>query len=402
MGYWRHPVPDVNVYVGDRVARTDSKGQFTFDGVRPPYDVRIAVHANARTAIWHYKALTRPDPTLQVKDAVPYHRIRALYSFPNLPAASMLEGGTVPRTLQLAFGSPAFAFHIDAYEDQPDFEYATDWEGPSPTSGTIHALLWDQTDTFGPPTKFVAYDTHALTLQVGAPNPNTALDMTADVIAAAPLTGTVSSYAPTQQVSAHLRFDDGAIMLLGQVDVSSSTFSILAPKIAGTTVSLVAFSGDPPDGKMGLVHKEGLTPGDSGIHLVVPEPLTLVSPDDGLGGVGPDIDFQWSPQPTVALLGISCQTGTSSDPYVDFWVITPDHQASLPSLPASEGIALPKGSTCFWSVEVHGAFPNVDAATDPAGIFDAASYAYDGDLYGPKRNDGTFSFARTRAFDTAP
>src|SRR5258706_12656828 len=236
MGYWRHPVPDVNVYVGDRVARTDSKGQFTFDGVRPPYDVRIAVHANARTAIWHYKALTRPDPTLQVKDAVPYHRIRALYSFPNLPAASMLEGGTVPRTLQLAFGSPAFAFHIDAYEDQPDFEYATDWEGPSPTSGTIHALLWDQTDTFGPPTKFVAYDTHALTLQVGAPNPNTALDMTADVIAAAPLTGTVSSYPPTQQVSAHLRFDDGAIMLLGQVGVSVSTFSIPAHKIPGPPV----------------------------------------------------------------------------------------------------------------------------------------------------------------------
>ncbi len=402
MGYWRHRIPGINVYLGDRVVRTDSNGQFIFNDVTPPYDVRIAVHTTVTNAVWLYRGFTRSDPTLQVRGAVPYHRVITLYSFPNLPAPSTLEGGTVPRTLQLAFGSRDFAFHMDVEEGIPDFEYATDWEGPASTSGTIHALLWDQTDTFGPPARFVAYDARRLTLQLGAAAPNTALDMTPEVIAAAAMTGTVSSYAPTQKVSAHLRFEDGAIMLLGEVDVTGSTFSILAPKIAGTTVSLVAFSGDPPDGEMGLVHKEGFEAGASGIHLDVPEPVTLVSPDDGTVDVGSNVAFQWSPTTSVALLGVSCPGATASDPYVDYWVITPDHQATLPALPASEGIALPKGVTCFWSVEIHGAFRSVDATAGAAGIFDSASYAYYGDLYGPGRDDGTYSFAMSRAFDTAP
>jgi len=41
--YWRHRVPNIDVFLGTATTKTDANGQFTFNNVSPPYDIGLAL-----------------------------------------------------------------------------------------------------------------------------------------------------------------------------------------------------------------------------------------------------------------------------------------------------------------------------------------------------------------------
>jgi hypothetical protein len=408
--FWRHRVPGVAVYLGGTTAATDATGQFTFTNVTPPYDIGLAVrygliqYGGSEDA-WLYRGLTRPDPTLQVKDGIVGGSSGPnTWKFQNFPARSN-DAGTVPRTIGISFGSPD-GIWSETFTD-PD---GTDrgptnisFEGTTMSAGTAHALLWEGPPTGQiSPTRYVAYDQQSLTLDETSQKSVT-FNMTADNTAAAQVTGSVNpAFAGAIQIDGYVRFDDGSPIHIVQASNAGTTFQMLMPTIPGSSITVSALIGSTPDGPFTVAHLDGLTPGQAGVQLNVPAPVSLVAPAAGATGVGPATMFQWSASPSVARVTLYCKGPLDTDGYTTFNVVTQDYKAELPNLGGATGIAWPKAKGCTWDVEIHGSYATVDAAAGATGYFDPLSWRYYGELLGPKRDNGLFSESSSWGLTTAP
>jgi len=409
--YWRHRVPNVEVYLGAATATTDAGGQFTFNNVTPPYDIGLAVRVGlipfgGSEDAWLFRGLTRTDPTLQVKDGlVPSSSTGNTWTFQNFPAAPTNDAGLVPRTIGIAFGSPDTVWG-GTFSDPDGTDLGAsyiDFEGGASSAGTAHALLWEipVRDTVSP-TRYVAYDEKPLTIDV-ATTKSVTFDMAPDGTTADQVAVTINSaVAGAVEIDGYVRFDDGAPIHVVQVTNAGQAFQMLMPKITGSSITVSALVGTTPAGPFSLAHLDGLTPGQVSVALTVPAPVSPVAPVAGASNVGANAMFQWSASPHVALLYVYCPGPMSSDGPTRFFVVTNDNKTQLPILGGATGIPWPKGRQCQWAVEVHGAYATVDQASSPTGFFDSHGYYYYGELWGPKRDNGSFTVSDGFYVNTAP
>jgi hypothetical protein len=409
--YWRHRLPNVAVYLGTSTTVTDDAGQFTFEDVTPPYDIGLAVRVGlielgGREDAWLFRGLTRADPTLQVRDGLEVQNSTGNdWAFQNFPPRAAGDGGLVPRTIGIAFGSPDTIWN-KTYPDPNGTGVGAgsiDFEGPSSSEGTARALLWETPVAEQvSPTRYVAFDEEPLTIDETTPKTVT-FDMSADDTAPDQVTGVVMpSLAGAIQIDGYVRFDDGSPIHIVQLTNAAQSFQMLMPKLPASSVTIAALIGSPPDGPFTVAHLDGLTPGQSNVQVNVPAPASLVAPADGAGNVSETSMFEWSASPQVARIVVSCKGPLDSDGYTTFNVVTKEDKTELPSLGGASAVDWPKGRPCKWSVEIHGAYATVDAATGPLGYLDPFSFYHSGEFWGPKRDDGRYSLSSTRALTTAP
>jgi hypothetical protein len=410
--YWRHRVPNVAVYVGTASAMTDANGQFTINNVTPPYDVGLTVrvgliqYPTATEDSYLFRGLRRADPTLQVKDGLVGNGSTGnTWKFQNFPAPPMRDGGPVPRYIGIAFGSPDTIWDY-TFQDPDGTDLGAsyiDYEGGASSAGTAHALLWETpTQDMVSPTRFVAYDEKPLTIDELTTKTVT-FNMGAGTIMSDTISGTMSSaMAGPIQLDGYVRFNDSAPIHVVQVSNAGQNFQMLMPKIPNSSVTVSALVGNTPAGPFSLTHLDGLTPGQTGVQLTVSAPLSLVSPPGGTSNVGANAMFQWSASPHVAFLYLSCDPAQQGYGVTRFFVVTEDFKTQLPVFTGAGGIPWPKGRQCSWSVETHGEYSTVDQATGPTGFLDSHGYYYYGELWGLKRDNGSFSTSSTFYFTTAP
>jgi hypothetical protein len=409
--YWRHRVPNVAVYLGAATTMTDGMGQFTFNNVTPPYDIGLAVRVGliqygGSEDTYLFKGLKRSDPTLQVKDGLVGNSSTGnTWKFQSFPSGTRPDGGTTPRFIGIAFGSPDTIWDY-TFQDPDGTDLGAsyiDYEGGASSAGRARALLWE-TPTLDQvsPTRYVAYDDQPLAIDE-VTTKNVTFNMSADNTPADIISGTISSaMAGPIQLDSYVRFDDGAPIHIVQLTNAGQNFQMLMPKISGSSITVSALVGSTPTGPYSLVHVDGLTPPQTGVQIAVPAPVSLVSPPGGTSNVGPNAMFQWSASPHVALFYLYCDGVASTDGPTRFFVVTEDYKAQLPVLGGPSGIPLPKGRQCQWSIELHGTYATVDQAAGPTGFFDSHSYYYYGELWGLKRDNGAFSISNTYYLTTAP
>ena len=393
--YYRNPIKDVAVKIGDATATTNAEGEFTIDDVAATYDVAITVTAlrygNQEIAGWLYMGLTRRDPTLQVYRGHPLTDGDVLITtnpdtlFP-LPSYD---------TVALSFASPWGEYNTEP--TSPAIQGSMGWEGPNNVSGTVHALRWSDATTV--PHVPVAYHAHAeraLSLDEDTQSSLT-LDMagSGSPMPSAMVAGTITAPSSGERInSVFLRYNDNAAIQLVDERNAPNTFSYLVPSsIANTTISVAASMNNYAFPPFAVAYKEGVTPGTNGIALAVPSPATSLAPGSGTTNVDGSTMFTWQGSDQVYLFHAESDTNAES-----YYVVTSAKQARIPAPPVTN-LALRAGAPYYWDVSTHITHATVDAATGPEGFLD--SYCT-GEIGGPTRGTGSHTISASFGFTTKP
>jgi len=364
--FYRRPVPDLLVTVAGQEALTDEGGEFTFYDVAPPYDVSLVVFAlvndfQVRNEAFVYEGLTRPDPTLQV-----YYGLTGRDSTLLLTVANTtLEDD---RNLSLAFSSPDGHYAAATISgDAPSL--SPFWTGPASTAGNVHGLvvLRSATGTGAAPLAYEAYETTPLALD-DRDTSSLTLDMSADVIPPVILTGSVD--VGTLGVATNListRFADGTVLPLVSEVSNQGVFSYLVPSLPSASLTVAAAAGSPA---YSVAHVDGVpAAGSPDVELVLPRPVAPTAPANG-AQVGPGTTFAWS------TLGQSARVFVwhlqSLDSLESIYVITARSQIEYPELEGFDLTLPTDGEPAFyWTVETHGDYASVDAASEADGFYDS-------------------------------
>jgi hypothetical protein len=391
--FYRRPVPDVPVTIGQTTVATDARGQFSIADVQAPYTASLLVTypAGGGTARYGYvyDGLTRTDPTLQV------HRGLAERNADFSASIAGADFSDANRAAIFALSTPDGSIHT-SLDDVPG-SYSASWTGPATLTGTAHALLVLRSGTFEEPP--VAYEAHqaatfAVSTGVAA---NIVFDLSPSSIAVANVSGSVSgsgSLGGDRNNIVSLRFVDGTVLPLLNDSQQTGAFSYLVPALPGSSLSLAASAGFTAP--FSLVHRENIAPGQAGVALDIPSPVTLGSPTPG-AVVTADTPFTWSSPAQGARTFVWHVEYT--DTVQGLFVITSRTQLTLAEV--ADGLGVAPNTAVYWSVETHGAAPDVDAATGPGGLWD--SYVESGNFAdGPNLGDGSFTESERRDFSVSP
>lgn len=391
--FFRRPVPEAPVTLGDQSVLTDDSGAFTFTNVTPPYDVSL-IAATTQDGFAYayyayvYQGLTRPDPTLQVYVGLPQ---RSSNLDVGLTGVSIEDPN---RGVIFSFSSPDASYRNPSFDAQTTTVFPS-WTGPATTTGNAHGLLVLRSGLFDgePPLTYEAYDTAPLVFSEVATS-NVSLDMSSDTIPSVNLSGTVDSGTfGSQTNSISLRFNDGAIMPLLDDSSSAAAFSYLVPNLASTSLIVAASAGTSP---FVVAHADGIAATDNqNVALTLPRPVAPIAPGGNSDG-GPGTTFSWSTLGQTA--GVYVWHLESNRFREGIYVITSRSEIEFPRVPnftmELSGDADP--FTFYWVVETHGDYASVDAATGPDGFFDSFSFNRD-TAVGPSRgSSGYYSESEAR------
>jgi hypothetical protein len=269
-----------------------------------------------------------------------------------------------------------------------------DWIGPASTSFSGHALHWTRAGTdFGDlPTGYKGYDTNPLAVQDGADS-NVAFDVPDQSITSGVLNGTVTGSASggARHNDLWVSFASGAAIQLVSETSQPTNFSYLVPSLPGASITLAADQGDTllP---YAVAHKSNLVAGQTGVTLQVPDPPTQIAPGGGATGVNQSTVFSWSGPAKVSVLRITFVNEAKA-----LFVVTAEKQGQIPALPS--GPVLTGNAPYRWRVQTNGSYQSVDEATGPDGMLDPYN---NGDLWGPPRNEGSFTSTVDQSFTSAP
>ncbi|MDD9966364.1 MAG: carboxypeptidase-like regulatory domain-containing protein [Myxococcales bacterium] len=369
--YFRNPVPNVTVLIGDARATTGADGVFTFDEVGETYDVALSVSAPRYSAGlelsgWLFVGLTRRDPTLQVYRGLPLRSGDVSIEVRNVPSPL-----TDTERIQIGLGGRYGFSEISARAS------SASWEGPASVQATAHALYWEHDgSSAGRPVRYIAHDVQAVAL-AAANGSSMTFDLEPDRVTTGLIEGTVEgALASDRRNAMFLRFRDGAsIQLLEQYNAPDS-FSYLAPVVSEAALVVAAIGRLPG---YSVAYVDGATPG-SEVSLTPPQPATPFAPGDGATGIDASTTFTWNGPDQVYLLRVE-----NDDFYETFWVVTSNKQATIPAAPLTD-LTLDHGQAYWWVVSTHHRYGSVDEATGRDGFLDAYCY---GELAGPSRGDGS-------------
>ncbi len=384
--FWRHRVPSIAVRVsssgGVASVTTDATGQFSASNVVPPYDVSFTISTTGGGGnvahAWLFKGLRRSNPTLQAYRGVPARSGTIDINISNL--SFPLDSSTA---IGVAVGGADGAFQLTTSSQSLQYLSGA-WSGPATTNATAHALAWRHipngwpTDTT---TGFVAYDSRVVALSETTAGSAT-FDLAAKAVASGSISGTVVSNGSERENDVYIHFTSGAAIQLASLSVTTADFTYLVPTLQNASISIAGQTGTVSSPPFAVAHQDGLAAGQTGVHITIPVPATLVEPADNTKPLGANAVFRWTGGSGVSVWHLS-----SVNFYEDMFIVTADKQAQIPA-PAEGGLALANGQPYTWSVENHGSIATMDDATGSNGFLDSCSR--DGEVVGPRRESGSY------------
>jgi hypothetical protein len=395
--FWRHPLSNIPVQIGDTLVTTDKNGAFTVEDVPATYDVSMVyTYTSAfQVAAWAYLGLTRRDPTLQMY--VGSERRSGDLDITFVPKPTLGAN----QKIAVAIGGVDGANTYDPVSVNGTSEFP-DWYGPATASQTGHGLLW-QTNAQKLPTSYVAYD--SALLQLGETVATTlTLNLTASNIASDNIQGTVTPAGfATRHNLMFLRFKSDATLQLLNESGATDSFSYLAPSIPNSTLMVAATEGSAFGG-YAVAYADGLAPGAKP-ELAIPTPMTPATPSSEATNVDGATHFSFggdTPGPYV----VNFYSQDPDDPnapasrYQTIYVVTAKKQFTLPSF-LGGGFALYKNRRYIWTVATHGAYTSMDALASEDGFLDPFSWDEE-TAQGPSRETGEFTDSDFLELRTAP
>jgi hypothetical protein len=392
---WGVPVGNATVQIGATQVSTDDAGAFTIDDVEPLYELSMLVEGDG----WVFQGLTRRDPTLQVFRGHPSH-----YTYVEVTSGNAVLG--VNDQLSLAAGTPTGSKEYSDIGIDSPVSFAPDWEGGTSTNSTIHGLEWTKSAATELPTAYKAYDAKPLALADGVDAMLT-LAMAPKVIASMPVTGSVKARVTpigsgTRTNSVFVRFKSGASIQVVDDTPTQAGFSYITPTIADSSITVAAWEGSYY-GPLGMIHKDGLSPGDATGVLEIPAPPALLAPQYDATQIDESSSFSFKGSADNA--GAFVVIIHSLDTNRRLFIVT--SQQKLTKLPTvvdgawalEHATGANSPSEYEWWVETHGSFATVDDMTGPDGYFDefGVNYTTPVDIH---QQDGTYTYTPAFAFTT--
>jgi len=191
------------------------------------------------------------------------------------------------------------------------------------------------------PTTYVGYDTASLTLQDGTTS-QFSMDLTKTHPGTAALAGTVTSgtLAPSHN-DAYVSLPKGAFIKIASEDrdPSKMAFSYNVPTgVPGATLAVCAQAGSSLTWPFSLAHKHGLSPGQTGVALAVPDAASLGAPGSG-AVLSTSTDFSWSApsgQQGPAFYIVALELGDTR-PFTQVRIVTSKTMVRMPKFPVALG-----------------------------------------------------------------
>lgn len=354
------PVVGAPVLIGTQTAVSDSKGEFTIDGVTTPYKLISVVNSPRKVGVV-YVGLTRTDPNI----------IIFLGFNPTFPNTGRVSGnvtggdpvGSAGENTYVAWGSPQTSSTFGGVTANYPYTIAVSWFGPTSTAGNVHALQFTYDTTTNLP---ITYKGYGMASNVAVTNGGTTMqNITMTAVAPANISGTVTvpaSYSPFG-TSMSLDFQDGATFPLAPVNGGiglppSSSFDYATPSGTGGTIHLGA--GAATDVAESYVDMYGLAPDAAGVSLVVPEASVPGIPTDQASGITTDSDFTWTAfKDGIHLVYFFPEGQFATGP--TYYVFTSATATKIPDLSA-QGLGLPSGGVAYaWVISGLGPYSNTDA-----------------------------------------
>jgi hypothetical protein len=391
--FFRRPLPNIPVTIAGATVATDAQGQFSITGVSAPYSASLTVSSQRNNTPAHYgyvfEDLTRADPTLQVYAGTPERGTTLTIAIQNADFAEPT------REALFAFASPDGAITAGLGSAQTML-VSPSWSGPATITGSAHALLVLRAGTLSsdPPSAYEAHQATTLAMSDSVPA-TTGFDLSAQAIPVANLSGSVSGGNPAERSNlVSLRFADGVVLPLIDESEQTAGFSYVVPVLPGASLSVAAANGFTAP--FSVAHRENVAPGQTGVALAVPNPVTLGSPPRG-AVVSEATPFVWSPVAQTASTFVWHLEFV--DTFTGMYIITNRTTVTLPEF--ADGLSVPPDTAVFWSVETHGDLPSVDAMTGPAGFLDPFALRADFPR-GPSTADGYFTESERRELTVEP
>jgi hypothetical protein len=388
--FWMRPLNSVPVTIGTQTVATNADGRFSIAAVAPTYDVDLVVSwpgGQAGRYAWRFEGLTRRDPTLQV------YKGRETRNA-NITLDPQNETLNESRTLFVVSGGPDGSH---AFEDVngAGLSTSTSWAGPPTMTATLHALLWEL-DANELPTAYRSHDTVAATFDAAATMPTTVtLNLPDETITSNPISGSVMSASSADRVNyAFVRFAGGASIRVVAHEPGPDTWSYLLPVLpVSSTITVAASTGNSFFGAFAIAHRYGLAPGQTGVAIAIPTPLTQVVPVPGMTGVDASTQFSWTGTPGPCVFHAE-----DVNYYEGIFVVTTRRTITFPTF----GGFTPRSAEPYdWRVERHGTASSVDALAGMSGYLDPFSRS-GVQAEGPRVGDGSYSVSTGRRFTTAP
>lgn len=390
LGLDGRPAPGVDVTVtGAGTETTGADGRFTIADVDTPYDIHV-LHP-AEPLVVTYVGLTRDDPVLLLSGAQTatahvasfYGNVSAGTGFPQ-PANHVTR---------VTFASPATRLTVNADGATGDYQIVgLPWFGAD-TEGAMHALQW-QTDAGGQPISYVGHGYRPLSLRAAIVG-YLAQDMALLPVGEANVSGSVAVPLGATLLSrtASVVYPEGGWVTPASEVLPGSPFSYLMPTVPDASVTIMA-AAQAAGGELCVAMRTGLTPGTSGVDVVVPAPPQLDGPADSVANVGYDTEFTWTAAaPSATLVTFNGPAGTLAHA-----VVTDDPTVTIPDL-RELGLDLVAGGRYHWQVFGLPEFATVDEAASGEDGF-LSSWILNA-FYLPKR-DGAIAASLQRQFTTVP
>ncbi len=386
IGINNQPVASVPVLItGLPSVNTDANGSFTIPNVTTPYSIAVVDGVNNRALV--YRGLTRSDPTLVWLGASPGTPRNASVSGSLIPWTAIAPGAKT--NARVAFVSTdATGVGLPSFTTGA-FSSGTLWYGPTTTTGSLYALVWDY-DANGLPTTFSKYGKRAnVTLLDGTTNANQ--NDTLGVAQTAQISGTMNVAAgytlSTRSLTAVFESKGGITFASEVSPVPNFTYN--TPNIPGVTLSLVALATKAGSGTVESF-TSGLAVNATNVSVNVPAAPELSLPVNNATGVTTGTPFSWT-QFSGGVHIVSFSPAVAGQPSV--LVVTAATGDSIPNL-SSAGLALPKSASYSWSVIGVSPFASIDAAAGTGGVLGFATST--------SSFTGSFGNSSSRTFTTAP
>jgi len=339
---------NMTVAIGSATATSDTYGHFSFPNVTPPYDLGFLL-PGPEPYVQVYQGLTRSDPTI-------VHFFGGSGPVNSGTITGNITGGDAlpapdART-SVAFGSPEASERNKAPTNPYSLGFG--WNGPSATTGTVHALQWGPLS--GLPT---VYKGHGQKTNVSVANGGTTnnVDIEMTAVSTETIAGTVSVPAgfTIGTTTLNIEFPDRATFMIASDSSANTTFDFAVPGSIGATAAIrtVAYSG--PVGQT-VTKVAGIQPGSTGTTITVPAPSVPSAPADGETGVTNATEFTW----TRLAGGIHIVTFAGPSGKPTYAVASAGTTTRIPDL-AGLGQPLPGGTAYTWAIAGLAPFADMDA-----------------------------------------
>ena len=341
------PRAAITVSIGNQSTVTDQTGQFTFEGISPPYT--LTAFSVEENEVLVYQGLTRSDPTI-------LWRQRGSVLDRQGQIVGEIDGGAPASTAGLqtlvAFASPETRTQTSTLSSS--YSLPVNWKGGPTTTGSVHVLQLTSTVPGALPTAFPGYGVRSGVAALdGSSTSGVDLALTPPRVSSIHGTYAVPADYLVFAKILFVGFDDGASASLGFDDDQGLDFSYVVPDGIDATLELIAQAAGP--GVDVLRRETGIAPGSTGVSLALPVGAPSSSPVEGADPVDTETEFSWGgfAGGVFTVDFVAQPTGPT------FHLITKETRARIPQVPA---LPLPSRTRYLWTVTATGPLPSVDEA----------------------------------------